>query len=76
MSWFLDVALGNSLIVAVLAGLVLLFSRLYRRPALVHCLWVIVLLKLITPPLLSVSLSLPLPAGDGTGHQRRPISYL
>src|SRR5262245_30012685 len=64
MSWFLGVALGNSLIVAPLAGLVLLFSRLCRRPALVHFLWVIVLLKLITPPLLSVPVFLPLPVGE------------
>src|SRR4051794_39295662 len=30
-------------------------GRFCKRPALTHCLWVLVLLKLVTPPLLPVS---------------------
>jgi beta-lactamase regulating signal transducer with metallopeptidase domain len=51
--------LSNATAVVVLALAVGTLSRFYRRPALVHSLWLVVLLKLVTPPL--VPLSLPLP---------------
>ncbi len=51
--------LSNALVVAVLAMLVAIMGRACRRPALIHGLWLIVMLKLVTPPLLPVSL----PAG-------------
>ena len=41
----------NTLAAAVLAGLVLLACRLWRfRPAVQHALWVLVLVKMLTPP--------------------------
>jgi hypothetical protein len=42
--------LGNALAVTFLAGLVAGLSRVCRRPALIHSLWLLVLLKLVTPP--------------------------
>ncbi|AMV37990.1 M56 family metallopeptidase [Planctomyces sp. SH-PL62] len=45
-------ALGAAVLGAMVAGLALI---LVRRPAVVHCLWVVVLLKLVTPPLFEVS---------------------
>ena len=48
--------LSNALAVAVLAVLVAIIGRAYRRPALIHGLWLIVMIKLVTPPLLPVSL--------------------
>ncbi len=54
--------LSNAVAAAILALAVGTFSRLCRRPALIHCLWLVVLLKLITPPVVSVSLPSPLPA--------------
>ncbi len=42
----------------MLALAALAISRIFRRPALSHALWLIVLLKLITPPLWNVALPL------------------
>src|SRR5207247_1390399 len=46
----------------VLALVALAVGRYSRRPALVHCLWVLVLIKLITPPLVSLPVPLLGPA--------------
>src|SRR5262249_53903260 len=45
------IGLAIVVVAAALAVIVLLVSRIYRRPALVHGLWVLVLLKLLSPPL-------------------------
>jgi beta-lactamase regulating signal transducer with metallopeptidase domain len=51
MAFLVDLALAN-LIVAVMLALVAAMAGLWgRRPALTHALWLLVLLKLITPPL-------------------------
>src|SRR3954453_19375463 len=49
--------LTNALLAGLLAALALAAGRFSRRPALVHSLWVLGLLKLVTPPLVS----LPIP---------------
>lgn len=54
--------LSNAVAAAILALAVTAFSRFCRRPALIHCLWLVVLLKLITPPVFSVSLPPLVPA--------------
>jgi len=54
----LRITLSNTLLAAVLALVALAVSRTFRRPALSHALWLIVLLKLITPPLWNVALPL------------------
>jgi beta-lactamase regulating signal transducer with metallopeptidase domain len=54
----LRVALSNTLLAAMLALTALAISRTFRRPALSHAMWLIVLLKLITPPLWNVALPL------------------
>jgi beta-lactamase regulating signal transducer with metallopeptidase domain len=54
MSWLLVVVLKNAILVLPLAALALLVGRWWRRPALAHVLWAIVLLKLLTPPLVDV----------------------
>ena len=53
--------LGNAAVAAVLALLALAAGRVSRSAAVRHLLWVLVLLKLVTPPLLSVPLAV-LPA--------------
>jgi beta-lactamase regulating signal transducer with metallopeptidase domain len=58
----LRVGLSNALASSVLALAALAAGRLCRRPAVVHCLWLLVLLKLVTPPLLDVRI--PQPGGD------------
>src|ERR687887_208148 len=57
MSTLLSWGLANAAGAALLALLAFAAGRFCRRPALVHSLWLLVLLKLVTPPLLS----LPLP---------------
>jgi beta-lactamase regulating signal transducer with metallopeptidase domain len=53
--------LGNAAVAALLALLALAGGHLCRSPAVRHVLWVLVLLKLVTPPLFRVPLAL-LPA--------------
>jgi beta-lactamase regulating signal transducer with metallopeptidase domain len=53
MHFILDALLANALVALFLAVLAALVSFRTRRPALAHALWLIVLLKLITPPLFS-----------------------
>jgi probable HAF family extracellular repeat protein len=50
-------ALSNAVLVSVLAVVVLGVDRLARRPALSHRLWLLLLLKLVTPPLICVPLA-------------------
>ena len=52
-------ALSNAILVSLLAVIVLAVDRFARRPALSHSLWLLLLLKLITPPLLPVSFNCP-----------------
>jgi beta-lactamase regulating signal transducer with metallopeptidase domain len=54
MSWLLIVGLKNAIFVAPLALLALGIGRYSKRPALAHVLWLIVLVKLLTPPLVDV----------------------
>src|SRR5687768_5384519 len=54
MSWLLIVGLKNAILVAPLAVLALGIGRYTKRPALDHVLWLIVLVKLLTPPLVDV----------------------
>ncbi len=52
--------LSNAATATVLALAVGCLSRpLSRRPAILHCLWMLVLLKLVTPPLFEVSIPWP-----------------
>src|SRR5262249_6052881 len=60
MDTLLHIGLSNAAAATVLALTAALLGRLCHRPALSHALWVLVLLKLITPPL--VPLSIPWPA--------------
>ncbi len=51
---------SNAVSATVLAMVVACLSRpLARRPAVLHCLWFLVLLKLVTPPLYEVTLPRP-----------------
>ena len=43
---------------------------LARRPAILHCLWLLVLLKLVTPPLYEVAI--PWPESSRPARERTP----
>ena len=54
MTSLLEVALINAVMATGLAMVVWLVTRVWRHPVFVHTLWIVVLLKLITPPLVRV----------------------
>src|SRR5262245_33972147 len=51
-----EMVLSDAAVATVLAVLAAVVSQLSRRPALTHSLWLLVLLKLVTPPLMPVQL--------------------
>jgi bla regulator protein BlaR1 len=55
MDFLVQAAQSNAVVVAVLAPMVLVVDRLSRRPALAHRLWLLLLLKLVTPPLVPIT---------------------
>jgi beta-lactamase regulating signal transducer with metallopeptidase domain len=65
----LQVGVTNALVATALAVVAVAVAKLARRPALSHALWLLVLLKLITPPLVVVPVhwpeSEPAPAAAG-----------
>jgi beta-lactamase regulating signal transducer with metallopeptidase domain len=72
----LHAGLSNALTATLLAVAVAAVTRVCRRPALAHALWLLVLLKLVTPPLLPVSLpwSDPLAAGPAVAQRADPAA--
>jgi beta-lactamase regulating signal transducer with metallopeptidase domain len=65
MTSLVEVGLWNAAASAVLALLAAAVARLCRRPALAHTLWLLVLLKLLTPPLVPFSVTWPAAEGPG-----------
>lgn len=57
MAWLLEIGLSNTLVAALLAAIAWQASRLRFSPRIVHALWLLVLVKLITPPLVEVPVS-------------------
>ncbi len=53
MNHFWDVVVSNALVAAMLAIGAVLLSRVWKNPAAIHLLWVVVLLKLFTPPIVT-----------------------
>jgi bla regulator protein blaR1 len=64
MTVVMHAMLGNAAVAAVLALFALVVGRTCRSPVVRHVAWVLVLLKLVTPPLFSVPLPV-LPASWG-----------
>lgn len=63
--------LGNAAVAAGLALLALAVGLICRSPAVRHAAWLLVLLKLVTPPLVSIPLPV-LPASWGDPHPDSP----
>ena len=57
----IHIALSNALVATLLAVVALAVTLAFRRPALAHAAWMLVLLKLLTPPLFTVPIDLPRP---------------
>jgi bla regulator protein BlaR1 len=58
----LHVAVANTCVAAILALIAWIAGKAFRRPALTHGLWLLVLVKLVTPPIWSIPLKLAKPA--------------
>ncbi|MBC7821019.1 MAG: hypothetical protein IAG10_29385, partial [Planctomycetaceae bacterium] len=61
MTALFHIAVINAVTVLPLAVLAFLVGRLARRPALTHALWVLVLLKFVTPPLFNLPVTIEIP---------------
>jgi beta-lactamase regulating signal transducer with metallopeptidase domain len=55
MESLVHVMLNNALVATSLAAVVACLGRARRRPALIHGLWLLVMIKLVTPPVVSVT---------------------
>ena len=56
MSTWIELVISNAMVATVMALLVGVVSRFIRRPHIVYGLWLLVLLKLVTPPIVPVHL--------------------
>ncbi|MBC7856644.1 MAG: hypothetical protein IAF94_24710 [Pirellulaceae bacterium] len=74
MSWLLVPLLKNAILVVPLALVALAAGRWSRRPALAHLLWVLVLIKLVTPPVIDVPLGWRLDVESWLGLQQEAPS--
>lgn len=67
------IAAINALTVLPLAVVAAVVSRRAQRPALTHLLWVLILFKLVTPPLFHLPLELSLPSSMATTSEQAPV---
>ena len=56
MDAFWEIVASNAVVATILAIVATLMGRIWRNAAAVHLLWVVVLLKLFTPPLITTEL--------------------
>ena len=68
MSWLVIACLNNGICVIPLALLAWAIGRYSRSPALAHVLWVLVLIKLVTPPIVSLPLGWSVDLEAGLAH--------
>jgi beta-lactamase regulating signal transducer with metallopeptidase domain len=59
MGGLLETSVTNAAAAAVLAVMAAVISQVCRRPALTHSLWLLVLVKLLTPPVVNVPVPWP-----------------
>jgi beta-lactamase regulating signal transducer with metallopeptidase domain len=68
MSTLLEIAVSNVVMAAVLAVPAMLAGLWGRRPALTHGLWLLVLIKLLTPPVFEIPLPWPVEQESAAGQ--------
>ena len=59
MQPFWEIVASNALVAVVLATGVALLGRIWKNPSCLHLLWMLVLLKLVTPPVMTIPVALP-----------------
>ncbi|HUG89343.1 MAG TPA: hypothetical protein VML55_00820, partial [Planctomycetaceae bacterium] len=70
MPSFTVIVASNVVLSALLALLAVVVTRIWRNPHLAHGLWLLVLLKLVTPPFLHVTLPEPRFAAEHSRAER------
>jgi WD40 repeat protein/beta-lactamase regulating signal transducer with metallopeptidase domain len=78
MNAVLEIAVNNAIAVAVLAAAVVLYRFLRSGSAVSHCLWVLLLMKLVTPPLFRIAVpqaetTAGIPSPGGHDHRHGPL---
>ncbi len=66
--------LSNTLLASILAICAVLCARYYRKPVVAHGLWLLVFLKMITPPLLTPMFPVEIPAAPATAEFSQPVT--
>ena len=56
MNTLLNWVVSNTIAAALLVAFVLILTKIWRRPQVLHALWIVVMIKLITPPIVPVQL--------------------
>jgi beta-lactamase regulating signal transducer with metallopeptidase domain len=76
MEKLLEIALSNAVLAGALAIPAAAATYFSRRPALTHALWLLVLLKLVTPPFIAVPVSWARPAASKLfpTEERHPLA--
>src|SRR5207249_1119679 len=74
MQTLLEIGLANAAAATVLAVVALVGARCCRHRAVTHALWLLVLVKLVTPPLVRVPLSWP--SADAQAATAAPLVVL
>ncbi|MGH7135748.1 MAG: hypothetical protein ACREHD_08415, partial [Pirellulales bacterium] len=64
MNGFLLAIAQNSVVAVIFALFVYALTRLVRNPPLAHALWLLVLLKLVSPPLMRIDWLIQVPVGS------------
>lgn len=72
MELFLQIGFTNAIVSAVLALIVLGLTFVVRNPFIVRGMWLVVLIKLIMPPLISVPLPISIPSNETPQEIRLP----
>jgi hypothetical protein len=60
METLLRIGLSNAVVALLMALVVVTVACVWRRPAVLHALWLLVLVKLVTPPLIWVRIPWPI----------------
>jgi len=80
MQPFWEIVASNAVLVVVLAVGVALLGRVWKNPLCLHLLWVLVLLKLVTPPMVTVPIASSVrqvpPTSEGGLVSQRPVDHL
>lgn len=73
MTTLLEIILINAVTVVPLAALAFIVGRCAKRPALTHLAWVLVLLKLVTPPIFHLPVTVESPLAQPTAIAQPPL---